>query len=154
MSSFDSVPAQPATRIALGSYAQALYGLHHDRGVAENIFAARAKTSFFDIISIVPKRLELSDHNADVFPLWVDQQTFAIRLKDLPSSPRDEAFAVAALPLEAMVLRLAHSVLDTYKSTYAGKVLVLVGALVVRVQDIGGGKFSFSLKQKWGFSNE
>jgi hypothetical protein len=152
MTVFESVAAQPASRIEPGSYAQALYGLHHDRGVAENIFAARAKAHFADILGTIPKHLEML--GTSIFPLWVDQQTLGIRLKDLPSSPKEEAFATAALPLESMVTRLAHSVLDTYKSDYAGKRLVLLGSLYARVQDIGGGCFSFSLKQRWGFSDE
>lgn len=151
MGLFDSTPAQPASKIEPGSYAQALYGLHHDRGVSENIFAARAKTHFSDLIHDIPKVLELPKH--ELFPLWVDQQTLAFRLKDLPTSPRADGFDEASQPLGDMVVRLAHSVLDTYHKSAPGQVLVLVGSLAVRVQDIGGGKFSFALKQKWGFQD-
>jgi len=151
MGLFDSTPAQPASKIEPGSYAQALYGLHHDRGVSENIFAARAKTHFSELLHDIPKHLCLE--HEDLFPLWVDQQTLAFRLKDLPASPRVDGFDEASQPLEDMVVRLAHSVLDTYHKCTPGQVLVLIGSLVVRVQDIGGGKFSFALKQKWGFQN-
>jgi len=151
---FESTPAQPDKTINLGSYPQALYGLHHDRGVAENIFTACAKRHLVKILKDIPILRLPKDVELEVFPLWVDQQSLAIRLKDLPTSPKDKGFIEAAQPLESMVIRLANNVRNTWAEQYEQQRLVLVESLGVKVQDIGGGIFAFSAKQKWGFRDE
>jgi hypothetical protein len=148
---FESEPAQPDTKIECGTYAQALYGLLHDRGIAENVFAARAKADLADALSSLTKRLEVG-HEPEYWPLWVSQLTYAIDSKRLPKSPKDPGFMKASLPLEQLVKDTAARILESFR-TSGGKRLILVGALNARVQDLGGNKFSFSLKQRWAFED-
>jgi hypothetical protein len=141
---FDSSPAAPDTTQAKGTYEHALYALHHDAGVAENLFARLAKTDFASLLTNV--ECERADEGAELYPLRVVQQTLAFEVKDLPTNPKDEGLVAPANMLRGIVARAADSVLEHYDK----RPILLIGSLHVRVQNLGGGKVSFSLKQKWG----
>jgi hypothetical protein len=112
---------------------------------------ARAKADLADALSSLTKRLEVG-HEPEYWPLWVSQLTYAIDSKRLPKSPKDPGFMKASLPLEQLVKDTAARILESFR-TSGGKRLILVGALNARVQDLGGNKFSFSLKQRWAFED-
>lgn len=144
---FESSPAAPATTQAPGTYEHALYALHHDAGVAENLFARLSKTDVAKLLK--PLQCKRTEEATALYPLRVSQQTVAFNIKDLATDPKDESLVPYAHMLRAIVGLTADSVLKSA----AGKSIILVGSLGVRVQNIGGGHFSFALKQKWSFAN-
>jgi hypothetical protein len=142
---FESDGAAPQGAVDHGTYEQALFALKYNQGVAENVFTRRAKRDLRVHLACAVKLLESED---DVSPVWVDHQTIVISGVMIPKEqPVEEERTLGGHLLEGLVLRLASSILSSKPD---GESILLINALWVRVQDLGGDRYSFSLKQKWG----
>jgi hypothetical protein len=145
---FESDGATPQGAVDNGTYEQALFALKYNQGVAENVLARRAKRDFR---ATLKREVKLRETDDDIVPVWVDHHTVVLDASAIPKEqPSDDAVGAASLRLEGLVRRLVLAIQDTCPEN---RTVLLIGALWVRVQDLGGGRYSFSLKQKWGIDD-
>lgn len=144
---FESKPGAAAQSFDHGSYDQCLFALKFNPGVAENVFARRAKA---DLAKKLKEPLQRLVEIPNGTRIWLVQFSLLVLTEDLPTTqPKDESESLTATCLKHLVKRLA---LDIESSRFdETKTLILYEGLSARVQEVASGQFLFSVKQKWGF---
>ena len=144
---FESKPGSAAQSFDHGSYDQCLFALKFDPGIAENVFARRAKA---DLAKKLKEPLQRLVEIPNCHRIWLAQFSLLVLPEDLPATqPKDGVESWAAKCLKHLVKRLT---LDIESTRFEDdQTLVLYEGLNTRVQEVAPGQFVFSVKQKWGF---
>ena len=132
-----------------GSYEEVLFALRYQQGVAENVYAKRAKHDLRNAIALPVLMAMQSDIEETDLPIWVDQHTVVIPESTFPTEKPDRENPVeshAGKLLRKTTERLVSSILLTLKD-------VLIDPLWTRVQQVSGGAYSFTVKQRWATKN-
>ena len=139
---FDSSPAPPVGKVEAKHIIDALA---IDPMVAGDSWVRFAKTRFKELMDVLNAR-RVDELSGAAHPLWTKQESVCISIHD-----RDTRSEAASLITWA-VDDLAHCImqlLTKYGAESGRGELVLVGALVVKAHDLGGGFFNFVVKQQF-----
>ena len=133
------------------TYDQVLQAVFIDVGTAENAYARIVKTTLPKLLS-AKTCINNPDDKSDA-PIWVDQKTVVFNLSSAPKQ-EESGLSEKGLLLLQLTMQLAKTVNDTLPLVGADPdniehVIWFVEPTWMRIQQVGAGQYSFSIKQKW-----
>lgn len=149
---FETAPPQKGD---FGSYEEVLFALRYESGVAENVYAKRAKHDLRNAIELPVVMMKRDEVKPNLLPVWVDQHTVVLSEEDFPTAkPEAGSTSKAGDMLQQTTERLLSSIATTLKGVDKGAKIVMIDPLWTRIQQVARGVYSFSLKQRWAVTYE
>ena len=125
------------------TYDQVLQAVFIDVGTAENAYARIVKSTMPKLLS-AQTCINNPDDASDA-PIWVDQKTVVFNIS---SAPKETETGLSEKGL--LLLQLTHQMARSINDSVAGAPRVwFVEPTWTRIQQVGAGQYSFSIKQKW-----